>query len=35
MIEILGRRKKNNLFLIGEVGVGKTFIVEVLVLKIV
>ena len=35
IIEILGRRKKNNPILLGETGVGKTAIVEGLALKIV
>ncbi len=34
VIEILGRRKKNNPLLIGEAGVGKTSIAEALALKI-
>ena len=34
VIEILGRRKKNNPILLGETGVGKTAIVEALALKI-
>ncbi len=34
VIEILGRRKKNNPLLVGEPGVGKTAIVEGLALKI-
>jgi ATP-dependent Clp protease ATP-binding subunit ClpA len=34
IIEILGRRKKNNPILLGETGVGKTAIVEALALKI-
>ncbi|AFI05055.1 AAA family ATPase [Helicobacter cetorum] len=34
VIEILGRRKKNNPLLIGEAGVGKTAIAEALALKI-
>lgn len=34
IIEILGRRKKNNPMLIGEPGVGKSAIVEALALKI-
>ncbi len=34
VIEILGRRKKNNPILLGETGVGKTAIVEGLALKI-
>ena len=34
MIEILGRRKKNNPLLVGEPGVGKTAIAEGLALKI-
>lgn len=34
MVEILGRRKKNNPMLIGEPGVGKSAIVEALALKI-
>ena len=34
VIEILGRRKKNNLMLIGEPGVGKSAIVEGIALKI-
>lgn len=35
VIEILNRRNKNNLVLIGEFGVGKIVVVEGLVLKIV
>ena len=35
MIQILGRRKKNNPVLIGEPGVGKTAVVEGLALRIV
>lgn len=35
MIQILGRRKKNNPILIGEAGVGKSAIVEGLALRIV
>ncbi|VAY88453.1 ATP-dependent Clp protease ATP-binding subunit ClpA [hydrothermal vent metagenome] len=35
IVEILGRRKKNNPLLIGETGVGKTSIVEALALEIV
>ncbi len=34
VIEILGRRKKNNPILLGETGVGKTSIAEALALKI-
>lgn len=34
VIEILGRRKKNNPILLGETGVGKTAIAEALALKI-
>ena len=34
VIEILGRRKKNNPILLGETGVGKTAIVEALALEI-
>ncbi len=34
VIEILGRRKKNNPILLGETGVGKTAIIEALALKI-
>lgn len=34
MVEILGRRKKNNPMLIGEPGVGKSAIVEALALRI-
>ena len=34
VVEILGRRKKNNPILLGETGVGKTAIVEGLALKI-
>ena len=34
MIEILGRRKKNNKILVGEQGVGKNAIAEGLALKI-
>ena len=35
LIQILGRRKKNNPILIGEAGVGKSAIVEGLALRIV
>ncbi len=35
VIEILGRRKKNNPLLLGETGVGKTAIAEALALKVV
>ena len=35
MIQILGRRRKNNPILVGEPGVGKTSIVEGLVNKII
>ena len=35
VIEILGRKKKNNPILLGETGVGKTAIIEALALKIV
>lgn len=34
IVEILGRRNKNNPCLIGEAGVGKTAIVEELALRI-
>ncbi len=34
-IEVLGRRKKNNLILIGEAGVGKTAIIEGIAQKII
>ena len=35
LIEILGRRKKNNPILLGETGVGKTAVVEALALEVV
>jgi len=35
MVDILGRRRKNNPILVGEAGVGKTAVVEGLALKII